>query len=194
MNDTSATQVKNFDFGNDTSENIFSHPCISYIANERLQREKKFHSKNCLLEKPRSKAQLSKMVQSGGFLGRSLGPLLKTDLSIVKNVLKPLAKSVLIPLCLTAAASVTDAAIQKKAFESDLTTLIILNEEMDDVMKIVKFLEESSSLIKVVSETIKNEAKKKQQKSDFLSMLLGALGANLLGNLFTGEGIKAEIP
>ena len=61
-----------------------------------------------------SKTQLSKMIQSGGFLGRLLGPLLKTGLPLIKNVIKPLAKSVLIPLGLTAAASAVDAGIHKK--------------------------------------------------------------------------------
>ena len=61
-----------------------------------------------------SKTQLSKMIQSGGFLGRLLGPLLKTGLPLIKNVIKPLAKSVLIPLGLTASASTTDAGIHKK--------------------------------------------------------------------------------
>ena len=61
-----------------------------------------------------SKAQLSKMIQSGGFLGRLLGPLLKTGLPLIKNVIKPLAKSVLIPLGLTTAASAADAGIHKK--------------------------------------------------------------------------------
>ena len=76
----------------------------------------------------------------------------------MKNVLKPLAKSVFIPLGLTVAASATDAAIHKKIFGSNMTTLIISNEEMDDIMKIVKLLEESGLLIKGVRETIKNEA------------------------------------
>ena len=61
-----------------------------------------------------SKTQLSKMIQSGGFLGRLLGPLLKTGLPLIKNVIKPLAKSVLIPLRLTAAAPAADAGIHKK--------------------------------------------------------------------------------
>ena len=62
-----------------------------------------------------SKTQLSKMIQSGGFLGRLLGPLLKTGLPLISNVIKPLAKSVLIPLGLTAAASAVDAGIHKKS-------------------------------------------------------------------------------
>ena len=61
-----------------------------------------------------SKAQISKIIQSGGFLGRLLDPLLKTGLPLMKNVIKPLAKSVLIPLGLTAAASAADAGIHKK--------------------------------------------------------------------------------
>ena len=61
-----------------------------------------------------SKTQLSKMIQSGGYLGRLLGPLLKTGLSLIKNVIKPLAKSVLIPLGLIAAASSADTGIHKK--------------------------------------------------------------------------------
>ena len=61
-----------------------------------------------------SKTQLYKLMQSGGFLGRLLGPLLKTGLPLIKNVIKPLAKSVLIPLGLTAAASAADAGIHKK--------------------------------------------------------------------------------
>ena len=77
----------------------------------------------------------------------------------MKNVLvlKPLTKSVLIPLGLTASASATDAAINKKMIGSGITTLIILNEETNDIMKIVQSFEESGLLIKGVSETIINE-------------------------------------
>ena len=88
---------------------------------------------------------------------------------LIGNALKPLAKSVLIPLGLTAAAAVKDAAIHKKMLGSGFTTVIISNEEINDVMKIVKSLEESGLLIKSVSKTIQNEAKK--QKGGFLSML-----------------------
>ena len=87
----------------------------------------------------------------------------------MKHVLTALAKSVLIPLGLTAAASASDADIQKKISGSGRAALIISNEEMEDIMKIVKSLEESDLLLKGVSETIKNEAK--EQKGGFLSML-----------------------
>ena len=85
-----------------------------------------------------SKTQLSKMVPSGGFLGRLLGPLLKTGLPSMKNVIKPLAKSVLIPLGLTAAASAADAGIHEKILGSGNTTLIISNDETGDIIKRVK--------------------------------------------------------
>ena len=91
--------------------------------------------------------------ESGGFLGRLLRPLLKNELLLMKKVLKPLAKSVLIPLGLTAAGSTAVAAIHKKMFGSDVTTLIISKKEMNDFMKMVKSLEESGLLIKGVSET-----------------------------------------
>ena len=78
---------------------------------------------------------MHKIGQSGGFLGRLLGPLLKTELPLIGSVLRSLTKSVLIPLGLTAAAAAAagiDAAINKKMFEFGNTTLIILNEEMND--------------------------------------------------------------
>ena len=130
-----------------------------------------------------SKTQLSKMIQSGGFLGRLLGPLLRTGLPLIKSVIKPLAKSTLVPLGLTAAASAVDAGIHKKILGPghNNTTLIISNDEMDDISKIVKSLEDSGVLLKGVSETIQNKAK--EQKGGFLSMLLGTLGASLLGEI-----------
>ena len=105
---------------------------------------------------------------------------------LIGNELKPLAKSVLIPLVLIAAASATNAAIHKEMFGTGTTTLIISIDEMNNIMKIVKSLEESGLLIKGVSKTIENEAK--QQKGGFLGILLGTLGASLLENLITGKG------
>ena len=124
---------------------------------------------------------MHKIGHSGGFLDRLLGPLLKMGLLLIANVLKPSAKSILIPLGLTAAASAIDAAIHKKIFESGFTTLIISNKEISDIMKIIK----SGLLIKDVSEIIKNETN--EQKGGFLGMLLGTSGASLLGNLLTGK-------
>ena len=95
-----------------------------------------------------SKTQLSKNLQLGGFLDSLPGLLLKTGSPLMKNALKSLAKIVLIPLELTAA-SATDAAIQNKIFGSGMTLVIILIKEIDDIMKIVKYLVKSDLLIKV---------------------------------------------
>ena len=95
------------------------------------------------------------MVQSGGFSGRLLWPLLTTGLPLTENVFKPLAKSVLISLALTEAALATKAATLKKILGSGFTTLIISNKEINDIMKIVKSLEESGLLIKSVKKQLK---------------------------------------
>ena len=95
-------------------------------------------------------------MQSEGFLDRLPGPLLKTGLPLMKNLIKPLAESVLIPLGLTAAASAADAGIHRKILGSGTTTLKISNDEMEDIIKIVKSLEDSDLLLKGVSETIQN--------------------------------------
>ena len=68
-----------------------------------------------------------------------------------------------------------------------MTSLIISNDEMDDILKIVKSLENSGLLLKGVSETIQHEAK--EQRGGFLSMLLGTLGASLLGDILSGKGV-----
>ena len=111
-----------------------------------------------------SKAQISKIIQSGGFLGKILGPLLKTGLPLLKSVIKPLGL-----LGLIAASSAIDSSVQKRIYGSGTTTLVISNEEMNDIMKIVQ--------------AIKNETK--EQKGGFLSMILGTLEVNLLGGLLT---------
>ena len=98
----------------------------------------------------------------------------------MKNILKPLAKSVLIQLGLTTAVSATDQANHKKIFGSGNMTLRISNEDMNDIMKIIESLEESGLLIKDISKTIKNEAK---EQEDFFGMVLTTLSASLLGNL-----------
>ena len=128
------------------------------------------------------------MIQSRGFLGRLLGPLLRTGLPLMKSVIQPLAKSVLIPLGLTALASAADAGIHNKNLGSGHNiTSVIPNNEMEDILKIVKSLEYSGLLLEGVGETIKNEAK--EQEGGFLSILLGTLPASLLGNMIDGKGV-----
>ena len=102
------------------------------------------------------------------------------------KVVAPIAKNVLASSGLTAAMSAIDGSIQKKMHGSETTTLIISNEEMNDIMKIVQALEDSNILLKGVTRTIKNETK--EQKRGFLSMLLGTLRASLPGNVLSGKG------
>ena len=102
-----------------------------------------------------------------------MGPLLK--------IVAPLATKVLPILGLSVASSAIDAGIQKKIYGSGTTILIISSKEMNDVIKIVQALEDQGILIKGVTKTIKNETK--QQKRGFLPMLMGTLGASLLGDI-----------
>ena len=128
-----------------------------------------------------SKVQIKK-IQSGGFLGKLLsklaGPLMK--------VAMPLAKNVLAPLGLTAAMSAIDGSIRKK-IRGDGVKLIIEQEDMNDIIKIIEALENSGILLKGVTKTIENETK--GQRGGFLGMLLRTLGASLLGNLLSGKGL-----
>ena len=125
-------------FGDSNDEDNFL--IKSSLTNTQVSRISKAFANNPPANTKSSKNQFHKIGQSGGFLGWLLGPLLKTGLSLMKNVLKILAKRILIPLGLTAVASAIDAAIHKKIFGSDMTTLIISNEEMNDITKIVKWL------------------------------------------------------
>ena len=127
------------------------------------------------------KAQSFKILQSRGFLGSLLsklaGPLMKVAI--------PLAKNVLAPLGIAAAASAIDAGIQKKIHGSEATILIISNEEMNGIMKIFQALEDSNILLNGITKTIKNETKK--TKGGFL-----IIGASLLGNLLAGKEIVRD--
>ena len=118
------------------------------LTNTQVSKLRKAFANNSSANIKLSKTQLHKIRQSGGFLGRLSEPLLKSGLPLMKNVYKPLAKSVSIPLGLTAAASATDAAVHKTIFGSGTTTLVFLNEDLNDRMKIIESLEEFSFLIK----------------------------------------------
>ena len=166
------------------NEKNFPHKLLS--TNKQVSKLLKAFTNNSSANKKLSKTQLHKTVKSGGLLGRRLEPLLKTRLPFVGNALKPLAKCILIQSELTAAASGTTAAIHRKMFRSAFTTLIISNEEMNDIMKIVKSFEEAGLLIKGVSKTIKNEVE--EHKGEFIGVLLWTLGASLLRSVLTNKG------
>ena len=174
--------------GDSNDEANFPHELL--LTDRQVSSICKAFSNNSSVDIKFSKTQLSKMIQSGGFLGKLLGPLLKTGLPLIKNVITPLAKSVLILLGLTAAASAVDAGIQKKILGLQNTTLIISNRDIEDVIKIVKSLEDSRLLLKGVTESVQNEVK--EQNGGFLSMLLGTLDASLLVNHLTGKGINKK--
>ena len=155
------------------NETNFPHQLL--LTNRQVANICKAFTNHSSIDIKLSKSQLSTMIQSGGFLGRLLSPLLKTGLPLIKNVIKPLAKSVLIPLGLTAAASAADAGIHKKvlgpghnrpsssASHNNTTTLIISNNEIEDIIKIVESLKDSGLLLEGVTETVQNKVKKQKR-------------------------------
>ena len=173
---------------NSNDNTNFPHELL--LTNRQVVNILKAFAKNTSIDIKLSKTQLSKMIQSGGFLGnllgKSAGPLMK--------VAMPLAKNVLAPLGLSAAMSAIDGSTKKKMLGSGATTLIISNDEMDDILKIENrnsSLENSGVLLKGVSETIQHEAK--EQRGGFVGMLLGTLGASLVGDVLSkglsGKGV-----
>ena len=102
--------------GNSDDETNFPHKLL--LTNRKVSNLHKAFANHSSADTKLSKTQLSKMIQSGGFLGRLLGPLLKTGLPLISNVIKPLAKGVLIPLGLTAAASASDPGIHQNILGS----------------------------------------------------------------------------
>ena len=118
------------------NETNFPHKLL--LTNRQVSNLRKAFANHSSADIKLSKTQLSKMIQLGGFLGRLLSPFLKTVLPFISNVIKPSAKSVLISLGLTAATSAADSGIHKKILGSgNMTTLIISNDEIDDIIKIV---------------------------------------------------------
>ena len=199
-NETNVTlRISSNMVGNSNNNTNFPHRLL--LTDRQVANIRKAFANHSSTDVKFSKTQLSKMMQSGGFLGNLLsklaGPLMK--------VAMPLAKNALVPLGLTAAMSSIDGTIKKKMLGSGATkgagttTLIISNDEMNDIIKIANSLEVSGVVLKGVSEAIQREAK--EQRGGFLSMLLSTLGVSLLGNLLTGgkgviragEGIKKKI-
>ena len=176
---------------NSNDNNNFPHELS--LTNRQVANIRKASAKNASIDIKLSKTQFSKMIQSGRFLGNLLGklagPLMKVAVRLAKNVFAPLGISV--------AMSAIDGSIKKKMLASGATkgagttTLIISNDEMNDILKIVKSLEDSGLLLKGISETTQHEGK--EQRGGFLSMLLGTLGASLLGDILSkglsGKGV-----
>ena len=170
---------------NSNDNTNFPHELL--LTNRQVAYIRKAFANHSSIDIKLSKTQLSKMIQSGGLLGNLLGKLAGP----LMKVAMPLAKNVLAPLGLSAATSAIDGSIKKKMLGSGATTLIISNDEMNDIIKIVKSLENSGVLLKGVSETIQNKAK--EQRGGLLGMLLGTLGASLPGDVLSkglsGKGV-----
>ena len=168
---------------NSNDNTNFPHELL--LTNRQVENIRKTFAKNTSTDIRLSKTQLSKMIQSVGFLGNLLGklagPLMKVAMPLAKNALG-----------ISAAMSAIDGSIQKMMLGSEATkgagttTLIISNVEMDDILK-----KDSNVLLKGVSETIQHEAK--EQRRGLLRMLLGTLGASLLGDILSkglsGKGV-----
>ena len=136
------------------NETDFPHKLL--LTNRQVSNLRKSFANNSSADIKLSKTQWSKMIQSGEFLRRLLGLLLKAGLHLIKNAIKPLAKSVLIHLGLNAAASAADAWMHKKILgPGSTTTLIISNDKIEDIIKRVKSLEDSSLLLKGVTKQFK---------------------------------------
>ena len=161
--------------GNSDAEANFPHKLL--LTNRQVANIRKAFANHTSTDIKSSKVQLTKM-KNRGFL-RFSAPLLKSGLPLLKSVIKPLGI-----LGLTAAALAIDAPMNKKILRSgNHTTLIISNDDMHNILKIVKSLEDSGILLDGITETVKNEVK--EQKGGFLSMLLGTLEVFLLGDLLT---------
>ena len=165
--------------GHSDDETNFPHKLL--LTNKQIF--VKLFSNHTLTDFKLLKAQLTKM-QKGGFL-RFLAPLLKPGLPLLKSVIKPLGML-----------GLTYATINKKILGSgNHATLIIFNDDLNNLLEVIKSLEKNGILLDGITETVKNEVK--EQKSGFLSMLLCTLGDSLLGDLLTknlsGRGvIRAE--
>ena len=142
----------NFFYGNDLPHELL------LTTRQRTKLRNAFNN-NMSTDIKFSKAQIFKITQSGGFLGSLLSKLAGPS----KKVAVPLAKNILAPLGITSAASVIDAGIQNNIHGSGTTTLIIPNEEMNDIMKIIQALKDSNVLLKGVTKTIKMKQKNKKE-------------------------------
>ena len=163
--------------GNSDDETNFPHKLLLY--NRQVTDLRKAFASHTSTDIKLSKTQLSKTIKLEGFLGRLLGPLLKTGLPLLKSAIKPLCL-----LKLTAASSAINVGVEINIYRSGpVTILIVSNNDIQGNLEMVKSLEDSGVLLKGLPETIHNDVS--EEKGSFLSMLLGTLGTSLLGDLLT---------
>ena len=166
---------------NTTNEVNFLHKSV--LTNGKIESFTYDLSANMKL----SKKHFSKKIHVGEFLGTNIGTLMKAGLPLIKNIIKPLAKSLPVPLRLTAAAAPPDASFLQIMLVSRTTPLTISNKEKEDIKKIIRYFEEFDLLIHYVSKRIKNETS--EEKGGFLGTLLCRLDTSLLVTMLTRKGV-----
>ena len=185
---------------NTTNEVNFLHKSV--LTNGKIESFCKTFTYDLSANMKLSKKHFSKKIHVGEFPGTNIGTLMKAGLPLIKNIIKPLAKSLPVPLRLTAAAPPPDASFLQIILVSRTTPLTISNKEKEDIKKIIRYFEEFDLLIHWywllilihVSKRIKNETS--EEKGGFLGTLLCRLDISLLvivltrkGVIKTGEGV-----
>ena len=170
---------------NTANEVNFLHKSV--LTNGKIPSLCKTFTYNLSANMKLSTTHFSKKIHVGEFPGINIGTLMKADLPLIKNIIKPLAKSLPVPLRLTAAAPPPDASFLQIILVSRTTPLTISNKEKEDIKKIIRYFEEFDLLIHYVSKRIKNEAS--EEKGGFLGTLLCRLDTSLLVTMLTRKGV-----
>ena len=170
---------------NTANEVNFLHKSV--LTNGKIPSLCKTFTYNLSANMKLSTTHFSKKIHVGEFPGINIGTLMKAGLPLIKNIIKPLAKSLPVPLRLTAAAPPPDASFLQIILVSRTTPLTISNKEKEDIKKIIRYFEEFDLLIHYVSKRIKNEAS--EEKGGFLGTLLCRLDTSLLVTMLTRKGV-----
>ena len=170
---------------NTANEVNFLHKSV--LTNGKIPSLCKTFTYNLSANMKLSTTHFSKKIHVGEFPGINIGTLMKAGLPLIKNIIKPLAKSLPVPLRLTAAAPPPDASFLQIILVSRTTPFTISNKEKEDIKKIIRYFEEFDLLIHYVSKRIKNETS--EEKGGFLGTLLCRLDTSLLVTMLTRKGV-----
>ena len=170
---------------NTANEVNFLHKSV--LTNGKIPSLCKTFTYNLSANMKLSTTHFSKKIHVGEFPGINIGTLMKAGLPLIKNIIKPLAKSLPVPLRLTAAAPPPDASFLQIILVSRTRPLTISNKEKEDIKKIIRYFEEFDLLIHYVSKRIKNETS--EEKGGFLGTLLCRLDTSLLVTMLTRKGV-----
>ena len=170
---------------NTANEVNFLHKSV--LTNGKIPSLCKTFTYNLSANMKLSTTHFSKKIHVGEFPGINIGALMKAGLPLIKNIIKPLAKSLPVPLRLTAAAPPPDASFLQIILVSRTRPLTISNKEKEDIKKIIRYFEEFDLLIHYVSKRIKNETS--EEKGGFLGTLLCRLDTSLLVTMLTRKGV-----